>query len=61
MRVLRRFYLAGKNLTGNTGLPIVLLVDFKRVAMTALSGETPAKMPGGAIIFTTGTVETQAP
>jgi hypothetical protein len=38
-----------------------LLVDFKRVAMTALSGETPAKMPGGAIIFTTGTVETQAP
>jgi hypothetical protein len=57
LRVLRRFYLAGKNLTGNTGA----LVDFKRVAMTALSGETPAKMPGGAIIFTTGTVETQAP
>jgi len=57
LRVLRRFYLAGKNLTGNTGA----LVDFKRVAMTALSGETPAKMPGGAIIFTTGIVETQAP
>jgi hypothetical protein len=43
--VLRRFYLAAKNLHGKYRLTIVLFVGFKGVAMTVLSGATPAKIP----------------